>query len=50
LLDGWMATWREGAKTRNIHLGSEAKMDEEAALRKVRKMKAEALGMCDLSR
>jgi hypothetical protein len=29
----WMASWREGDKTRNVHLGS------------TRKMKAEALGM-----
>ena len=41
----WMATWREGTKTRNVHLGSCAKMDEEAALQKGRKMKAEALGL-----
>jgi len=39
----WMATWREGTKTRNVHLGSCAKMDIEAALKKARKMKAKAL-------
>jgi hypothetical protein len=41
----WMATWRESGKTRNVHLGSCAKMDDEAALRKARKLKAEALAI-----
>jgi regulator of replication initiation timing len=41
----WMATWREGSHTRNVHLGSCAKMDAEAALQKARAMKAEALGI-----
>jgi hypothetical protein len=40
-----MASWREGDKTRNVHLGSFRKMDAEAARQKARKMKAEALGM-----
>jgi len=40
-----MATWREGDKTRNVHLGSCAKIDEEAALQIARKMKAEALAL-----
>jgi len=40
-----MATWREGGKTRNVHLRSCAKMDAEAARQKARKMKAEALGL-----
>ena len=40
----WMASWREGGKTRNVHLGSARKMDGEAARRKAREMKAEALG------
>lgn len=39
----WMASWREGNKTRNMHLGSSVKMDAEEALQKARKMKAEAL-------
>jgi hypothetical protein len=39
----WMATWREGGKTRNVHLGSCGKMDAEAALQKARAMKAEAI-------
>lgn len=46
----WMATWREGGKTRNVHLGSCAKMDAQAALQKARAMKAEALAIklrCD---
>ncbi len=41
----WMATWREGGKVRNVHLGSCAKMDAGAALRKARKLKAETLGI-----
>ena len=36
----WMASWREGGKTRNVHLGSARKMDAEAARRKARVMKA----------
>ena len=39
----WMATWREGGKTRNVHIGSCAKMDVETARQKARKMKAEAI-------
>jgi len=39
----WMASWREGGKTRNVHLGSARKMDVEAARRKARERKAEAL-------
>jgi len=39
----WMATWSEGGKTRNVHLGSCTKMDAEAALQKARKLKAEAI-------
>ena len=41
----WMASWREGGKTRNVHLGSARKMDAEAARQKARERKAEALGM-----
>ena len=41
----WMATWREGSHTRNVHLGSCAKMDADAALQKAKAMKAEALGI-----
>ena len=39
----WMASWREGNRTRNVHLGSCKKMDHETALQKARKMKAEAV-------
>ncbi len=46
----WMATWRGGGKVRNVHLGSCAKMDAEAALQKARKMKAEALAIKLLAR
>lgn len=41
----WMASWREGYRVRNIHLGSCAKVDREAAMQKARKMKADALGI-----
>ena len=41
----WMASWREGGKTRNVHLGSAKKMDAAQARQKAREMKAEALGM-----
>jgi hypothetical protein len=39
----WMASWREGAKTRNVHLGSSRKMDAAQARQKAREKKAEAL-------
>ena len=41
----WMASWREGGKVRNVHLGSCRKVDHETALQKARKLKAEALGL-----
>jgi regulator of replication initiation timing len=41
----WMASWREGGKARNVHLGSCRKMDAEAARQKAQKLKAEALGI-----
>jgi len=41
----WMASWREGDKVRNVHLGSCARIDKETALQKARVMKAEALGV-----
>ena len=44
----WMASWREGGKVRNVHLGSCKKVDHEAALQKARKMKAGALGLSEL--
>jgi hypothetical protein len=40
----WMASWREGDKIRNVHLGSTKKLSKKEALEKARKMKAEALG------
>jgi len=43
----WMASWREGGKVRNVHLGSCRKVDHETALQKARKVKAEALGLSD---
>ena len=41
----WMASWREGGQVRNVHLGSCRRMDEETALQKARKLKAEGLGL-----
>ncbi len=41
----WMASWREGDKVQNVHIGSSRKMDAEAAREKARKLKAEALGL-----
>jgi hypothetical protein len=41
----WMASWREGSKMRNVHLGSCKNMDAQAALHKARTMKTEALGI-----
>ncbi|MGB4295736.1 MAG: hypothetical protein WBJ16_08885 [Smithellaceae bacterium] len=43
----WMASWREGDKVRNVHLGSCKKLDAEAALQKARKMKAKAIGISE---
>jgi len=40
----WYASWREGDKVKNVHLGSARKMDQAAATAKARKLKAEALG------
>jgi hypothetical protein len=39
----WMASWREGGKTRNVHLGSVRKMDAAQARQKARERKAEAI-------
>ena len=41
----WMASWREGGKVRNVHLGSCKKMNAEAAMQKAWKQKAEALAI-----
>jgi hypothetical protein len=41
----WMATWREGRATRNVHIGSCAKMDMQTAREKARVMKTKALGV-----
>lgn len=39
----WMASWREGDRVRNVHLGSTAKMDAKQALKKALKMKTTAI-------
>ncbi len=39
----WMASWREGDRVRNVHLGSCTKMDRETALQKAKVMKAKAM-------
>ena len=41
----WYASWWEGDRARNVYLGSAAKLSEEAAKAKARKMKADALGL-----
>jgi hypothetical protein len=41
----WMASWREGDKVRNVHLGSCKKLSRADAIGKARKLKAEALGI-----
>jgi len=41
----WMASWREGDKTRNVHMGSFRKLSHEQAMQRARAMKAEALGL-----
>jgi regulator of replication initiation timing len=41
----WMASWREGSKVRNVHLGSYRKMDAEAARQKAQKLKSDALAI-----
>lgn len=41
----WMASWREGKKVKNVHLGSCNKLDREGALRLARERKAKALGI-----
>ena len=41
----WMASWREGGKVRNVHLGICRKVDHETALQKAEAMKAAALGI-----
>lgn len=41
----WYASWREGEKVKNIYLGSCKKMDQDAAWKKAREMKAQALGI-----
>jgi len=39
----WMASWREGGKVRNIHLGSTRKLSRQAATQKARRLKKAAL-------
>lgn len=41
----WMASWREGDKVHNVHLGSCGKMSQNEALQKARQLKAEALAL-----
>jgi len=41
----WMASWRQGSKVKNIHIGSCRKMSYSAAMSKARKLKAEFLGI-----
>ena len=41
----WYASWRDGDKVKNVHLGSARKMDQAAATAKARKLKAVGLGL-----
>ena len=41
----WMASWRQGSRVKNIHIGSCRKISYSAAMRKARKLKAEFLGI-----
>lgn len=41
----WHASWWEGDRARNVYLGGVAKLSEEEALAKAKKMEAEALGL-----
>jgi len=41
----WYASWREDEKVKNTYLGSCKKMDHDAAWRKARELKAQALGI-----
>jgi len=44
----WMASWREGDKVRNVHLGSSRKISRKEALLKARTLKAEALATINI--
>jgi hypothetical protein len=41
----WMASWREGGKVRNVHIGSTRKLSSKEALQKARALKSSALGL-----
>jgi hypothetical protein len=41
----WMASWREGDKVHNEHIGSCKKISAEEAHTKAQKLKAQALGL-----
>jgi hypothetical protein len=45
----FMATWREGGKTRNVYLGSSQKMSREQAQELARALKRKALGLPSLT-
>jgi hypothetical protein len=45
----WMASWREGDKVRNVHLGSSRKISRKEALLKARTLKAEALATININ-
>lgn len=44
----WYASWREGPKVRNVYIGSINNLDQDDALLKARKLKAEALRKVNL--
>jgi hypothetical protein len=39
----WIASWREGGRTRTVYLGSVKKTGQTEALEKARRLKAEVL-------
>jgi len=41
----WVASWRDGDKTRKVYLGSGRKMSQGEALQKAKKLKGDGLGL-----
>jgi hypothetical protein len=41
----WVASWRDGAKTKKVYLGSCRKMSQAESLRKAKNLKASVLGI-----
>lgn len=45
----WVAAWRVEGKYQKVYVGSCKRMDQAEAMRKARRMKAEALGMAEIN-